>query len=98
MTFEQATKFIQIDWEQPEHDEKRNTWKAGRSKINKESPKDMKNLDYVVNNFDDGTKKLDAIGKQSEYHSGIDGIDNVDDPQLWKHYKKFINPDKENKA
>lgn len=98
MTFNQATKFVQIDWEQPEHSEKRNAWKAGRSKINKESPKDMKNLNYVVNNFDDGTKKVDAIGKQSEYHSYLGDIDKEEDPVLWQAYKKYINPDQEKKA
>lgn len=98
MTFEQATKFTQIDWEQPEHDEKRNEWAASRSKVKSISPRDKKDLGVIKNTFNDGVKNDEAVGtKTTKYHSTLDDISKEDDPEFWKHYKKYINPDQESK-
>jgi len=92
MTFEQATKFKQIDWTQPEHEEDRNSWAAGRNKLPRPSKLDMEELEAVIRDFDKGIKKGEQVGPRVRQFFALMDKVGRDSPLIWEYYKKHFRP------
>lgn len=91
MTFKQATEFKQMDWEQPEHTEKRNKWDGDVRKV---PPKEQRQLNTVKDDWDDGIEDVNAVGIfVNQYHSKIDSEEKKDS-LLHKNYEKFFKKTK----
>lgn len=90
MTFEKASKFKQMDWEQPEHDENRTHWEVGKGKIPSISKLDRDELEAVIRDFEKGIRKGEQVGPRvREFFALLDRVGR-EDPLVWQFYTKHF--------
>lgn len=92
MDFKKASKLEPMEWTQPEHDEERTDWAAGRANIKKVSAYDRGELAVVKNEFDDAVKEKRQVGPRTNtYFSTMSPVDK-DDAVIWQHYYGKFKP------